>query len=85
LKDNETIKRLIKISEGWYAIAEKDGKLYFNDLRFGVYDLSAEDLNFAFSYQLITTADGLTIKEAERDKDAMKSVLGNLWARIWGN
>lgn len=86
LKNSTNVNRLIRIAEGWYAISEKEGELYFNDLRFGVYDMTAEDLSFVFSYRLVETPQGdITITEAERDTDAVKTVFGNLWARIWGN
>lgn len=84
-RNSETIERLDKISNGWYAIEKRDGDLYYNDLRFGVYDLDAKDLRFVFSYQLIPEGDGLEIREAERDPEAMKQVLASLWSRIWGN
>ena len=84
-RNSETIERLDKISNGWYAIEKRDGELYYNDLRFGVYDLDAKDLRFVFSYQLIPEGDGLEIREAERDPEAMKQVLVSLWSRIWGN
>ena len=84
-RNSETIERLDKISNGWYAIEKRDGELYYNDLRFGVYDLDAKDLRFVFSYQLIPAGDDLKIQEAERDPEAMKQVLASLWDRIWGN
>ena len=85
LRNSETIERLDKISNGWYVIEKRDGDLYYNDLRFGVYDLGAKDLRFVFSYQLIPAGDDLKIQEAERDPEAMKQVLASLWDRIWGN
>ena len=85
LQNSESINRLIKISEGWYAIAKIDNQLYFNDLRFGVFDMTAEDLEFVFSYKIIETNDGLTIEEAERNPEKMKTVMLGLWSRIWGN
>ena len=84
-RDSETIKRLNKISNGWYAVEKRDADLYYNDLRFGVYDLDAKDLRFVFSYQLIPTGETLEIEEAKRDPEAMKQVLKSLWDRIWGN
>ena len=86
LQNSETVKRLSTIAEGWYAIEDKEGDLYFKDLRFGTYDLNAENLSFVFSYQLIPDEfDDLTIEEAQRDPEAMKQVLYSLWNRIWGN
>jgi inner membrane protein len=85
LKNTKTIKRLAKIAEGWYAISETNGILYFNDLRFGVYDLNAEALLFAFSYKLVPSENGLQIEENKRDPEAMQTVMVSLWSRIWGN
>lgn len=85
LKNTKTVERLTKISEGWYAISETNGVLNFNDLRFGVYDLNAETLRFAFSYKLLPSENGLRIEEAKRDPEAMKTVMVSLWTRIWGN
>lgn len=85
LANTNTVSRLVKISEGWYAMTKKDGVLYFNDLRFGVYDLTSEQLDFAFSYRLLQDKNGLKIEEKERDPEAMKTVMFSLWERIWGN
>jgi len=85
LINTKTIKRLAKIAEGWYAIGETNGFLYFNDLRFGVYDLNAQALNFAFSYKLLPNKNGFNIEEKKRDPQAMKTVLISLWKRVWGN
>ncbi|WP_031427429.1 metal-dependent hydrolase [Flavimarina sp. Hel_I_48] len=85
LANTNTVSRLAKISEGWYAMTKKDRVLYFNDLRFGVYDLTAEQLDFAFSYRLLPDKNGLKIEEKERDPEAMKTVMFSLWERIWGN
>lgn len=85
VEDKKALSRLITISEGWYAVSKKGEQLYFNDLRFGAYDIYADTLNFAFSYKLVETKNGLTIEEPQRNSEEMKTVLGNLWNRIWGN
>src|SRR5690606_29164693 len=36
---NDEVKRMIKISQGWYSITQKDDTLFFNDLRYGVLGL----------------------------------------------
>ena len=85
-ENSKIVQRLAKIAEGWYAIEEREQHLFFNDLRFGVYDLEAENLKFVFSYQLVPNQyDKLDIIEAKRDPEAMKQVLSSLWSRIWGN
>lgn len=84
LKNDKNVQRLIKISHGWYTISEKDGFLYFNDLRFGKLNPSDEESGFAFSYKLIPE-DGTVRAEEEpkRPRDG-KQILVDLWERIKG-
>jgi inner membrane protein len=51
---------LIKISEGWYTIEEKEGKLLLNDLRFGQSSVNAANNNadFIFSFELLYDENG---------------------------
>ena len=37
--NNNKVRRLMKISEGWYTISKTNDKLFFNDLRFGLMSL----------------------------------------------
>lgn len=85
LKKEDKIKRLAKISEGWYTITEKDGTLYFNDLRFGLISLEPDETRFAFSYKLIETDDGLKVQETEKFQRDAKKLFSALWKRMWGN
>jgi inner membrane protein len=85
LKEADKIKRLIAITEGWYTITEKKGRLYFNDLRFGLMSLDPKETQFAFSYELNDDTNVLRVQETPKfRKDAEKLVL-LLWKRIWGN
>lgn len=85
LAENDQVKRLIKISEGWYTITHNDGQLLFNDLRFGLISLKPKETDFTFSYILDQSGPELEIRERPRPKIDPKSVLGSLWKRIWGN
>src|SRR5690606_18860829 len=58
LVTNENVKRMIKISKGWYSITEKNGDLFFNDLRFGVLSLKPNAQNFVFQYEISTNDVG---------------------------
>ena len=85
LADNEKVQRLEKITEGWYALDERDGQLYFNDLRFGLMSLEKGEDRFAFSYKLLPTEHGLEVEETPRSKNDGKRLLSALWQRMWGN
>ncbi|MGI0105208.1 metal-dependent hydrolase [Salinimicrobium sp. WS361] len=85
LKNDKNVQRLIDITNGWYSISEKDGFLYFNDLRFGKLNPSAEDSNFAFSYKLIPEDGSVTAEEEPKRPEDGKQILIDLWERIKGN
>ncbi|MCY2686132.1 metal-dependent hydrolase [Salinimicrobium sp. TH3] len=85
LKKDKNVQRLIEISKGWYTISEKDGFLYFNDLRFGKLNPSDEDSNFAFSYKLIPEEGTIRAEEEPKSPDDGKQILLDLWERIKGN
>ncbi len=85
LSDNETIKRLIKITKGWYTITNKHDQLYFNDLRFGVLSLEEKEPTFAFSYKISNKNNIISITEVPKNKKQAKKLLSDLWIRIWGN
>ncbi len=85
LKSNDKVERLITIAEGWYTITETDGKLYFNDLRFGLISLDPKETKFAFSYELKREGNELSVQERPKYRADAKRLLGALWERIWGN
>jgi inner membrane protein len=85
LKSNDRIKRLIQITEGWYTISEKNGQLYFNDLRFGLISMDETDTQFAFSYKLVPNGEDIIVEEMPKFKRDAKRLLASLWLRIWGN
>lgn len=85
LKDNDKIKRLIKIAEGWYVISTQNKQLYFNDLRFGLMSLDPKEKDFAFKYQLTNAKGNLEILETPRSVGDARNLLSALWNRIWGN
>ncbi|MFS4416804.1 metal-dependent hydrolase [Maribacter sp. 2307ULW6-5] len=85
LAAHDKVKRLIAISEGWYAITQKEGRLFFNDLRFGMLSLDAGEEQFAFSYELQPTANGVLVTEVPKFRGDAKRLLAALWDRIWGN
>jgi len=85
LKDEDKVKRLIKIAEGWYTAVEKDGQLYFNDLRFGLMTMDPNEEQFVFSYSLTYQNQELQVHETSKFDTDRHRLLRQLWHRIWGN
>lgn len=85
LRQEDKVKRLIKISNGWFIISQQDGEIFFNDLRFGVLDAESEVPNFVFTYKLNTKNDQLEVEEVKRKPAEAKKLLLGLGQRILGN
>jgi inner membrane protein len=86
LKEQENVKRMIAITEGWYTISKKDEQLYFNDLRFGLLSLTPKADNFVFQYKLEVDAQNeVEFIEATKDQREGKKLLLDLWTRLQGN
>lgn len=86
LVEDERVKRMISISEGWYTITEKNGNLYFNDLRFGLLSLKPNSENFVFQYKIDTDNFGqVQFIEEPKDRRDGKKLLFELWTRLKGN
>ncbi|MGY5847876.1 metal-dependent hydrolase [Salegentibacter sp. HM20] len=85
-KDKRNVQRLIKISEGWYTISEKEGELYFNDLRFGTLDpIPRADSEFAFNYKLVEENGEIMAEETPKTRGDAKELLAQLGERVMGN
>ncbi len=85
LKNEDKIKRLIAIAEGWYIISKKEDQLYFNDLRFGLMSLDPNETNWAFSYLLQKQDGNIRVTETPKFRRDAQRLLSLLWDRIWGN
>ncbi len=84
--EKPNVKRLIAISEGWYTISEKEGEIYFNDLRFGTLSpIARVDADFAFSYKLVEEEGEIKAIETEKTRGDAKELLSQLGTRILGN
>lgn len=81
IKDSN-INRLKEISENQYIITENKYGLVFNDLRFGLLKNTDSDVQFAFSYQLIPSKNGYSVKEIPKDKRDGMQLLKNIWLRL---
>jgi inner membrane protein len=85
LVTNDKVIRLIAIAEGWYTISRIKEKLLFNDLRFGLLSLKPDETKFAFTYELESNKNGLTVIEMPKKPSDADGLLLGLWNRILGN
>lgn len=85
LAADDKVLRLIDIAEGWYTVSQQGGKLFFNDLRFGLLSLKKNEKRFAFSYELRQGPEGLQVLEMPKRPADAKGLLESLWRRILGN
>jgi len=86
LIQNEKVKHMISISEGWYIISKEKDTLFFNDLRFGLLSLTPKSENFVFKYKMqIDNLGHVDFIEAPKDSRDGKKLLSELWIRLKGN
>lgn len=85
IENDKTITQLKRISEGWYIITTKKGKLYFNDLRFGMLNDDPKNPEFSFSYELRNNNGKISAHEVDNKgrREGVK-LLKRLWERIGG-
>lgn len=70
---NRNINRLKKICEGQFVITRNSNGLVFNDLRFGLLRKNADDVQFAFSYQLKQEKEGIVVEVLPKERrDGLK-------------
>ena len=85
LAHHDKVKRLIKLTKGWYTVSQIEGKLYFNDLRFGLLSTDVTKQDYVFSFLLDETGDELIITENKKRPEDAAELLGSLWQRVKGN
>jgi inner membrane protein len=85
LSEDEKVKRLIDITQGWYTISEKEDGIYLNDLRFGKMSVDQSVEKYAFSFLIEKENDKVKITEEPKNTDDAKNLLSDLWKRIKGN
>jgi inner membrane protein len=91
LQGEPAIRILRHVSEDWFQIVERGGRLHFNDLRFGTgWEWAGDTETMAFSYRLIPAAESGSGRmevehlqlRVERGRDGER--LRALWARMMG-
>lgn len=83
--ENDKVKRLSKLTNGWFTVSKKADTLYFNDLRFGVLSTDTKSTDYVFSYQLKGLPEKLLIVENRKRPEDGKQLLIDLWQRVKGN
>jgi len=85
LAENDKIKRLMQLTNGFYTITQTEGELYFNDLRFGTLSVDPNNQQYVFSFLLEGDKENLTITENRKRPEDAQKMMGELWQRIKGN
>jgi inner membrane protein len=86
LIENETVKRMMAISEGWFTINQVGEKLFYNDLRFGLFSTEPQSQDFVFKYEIFENNDGnVSFIEQKKRPDDGKKLITSLWTRLKGN
>lgn len=85
LKEEEKVQRLIKITQGWYTVSEREDGIYLNDLRFGMMSVDQSVEKYAFSFKLEKENNELIVTEEPKNTSEAKKLMSDLWKRIKGN
>ncbi len=85
LKDEKPVQRMMAITQNWFTITQKNGDLYFNDLRFGLLSTTTGAQNFVFQYKISQDRNGnVLFTEVKKDTRDGKKLLLQLWQRVKG-
>ncbi|MEI6817508.1 MAG: metal-dependent hydrolase [Bacteroidota bacterium] len=83
---DERIQKLIRFSQGYYCITQKDSIKYFHDLRFGqTGKFDSKDAPFVFSYALGKSDDTKMSLQKGRFQGSLSETFSNLYSRIKGH
>jgi inner membrane protein len=78
-------KKLIRFSQDYYCITQKDNINYFHDLRFGQFDgWNKADAPFTFSYRLGQDNEGEVFLQRRRFQGSISELFSSLMERIKG-
>ncbi|MES2627452.1 MAG: metal-dependent hydrolase [Bacteroidota bacterium] len=80
LAGNDKILRLDHLTRGWYVIEKKDGKLYFDDVRFGQVGFGNDPRSIVASRELIEKDGNLEL--VQRQPEFRGEDFGKLFKRI---
>jgi inner membrane protein len=85
IRNEPHVKRLLKITKGWYVVREKEDTLLLCDLRFGEFEEGSDQ--FVFTHQLVKEGDEWIVHQVD-PKFSFSDIpvfMGVLFERIRGN
>jgi inner membrane protein len=85
LATNDKVQRLIKLTNGWFTITQKEGVLSLNDLRFGQLSINTSSKDYVFSFSLEEVEDYVIKTENRKRPEDGGRIVKELWERIKGN
>src|SRR5690606_37199236 len=86
VQSEKVIRQLQWISEGWWLITQNEGKMFLNDIRFGLLSSDRKNPDYSFSYELVKQNNSiLAFEVANKSKGRVKELLTDLWERVKGN
>jgi len=84
-KGLKSVQNLLRFSQGYYCVEERDGAVLFNDMRFGQEDGWLDvKAPFVFSFDITQERPGMLRVQKERFKTLRKESLALLYTRIRG-
>jgi inner membrane protein len=84
MANEDVVKRLIKMSNGWYNVEIAGDTTLFYDLRFGQKGMSDDPKSFVYCYQLYYQNNTLEATQVKADFKGAKEGLRQLWERLKG-
>lgn len=81
--DDESLRKLITFTKGYYHVNEDDGGLYLADLRFGRAGID-ENADYIFKFYLKDVDGELIIEQSERSREIDNSAFTSFINRISG-
>ncbi len=83
--ENEKIKQLSALTDGWYSLEASEDGIIFNDLRFGQRTGWIDEKgDFVFSYLIHFKNGQIQIDEIEKSMEDGKAIAAALWNRTLG-
>ena len=85
MKNESFVKRVIKLSQGWYLVVRDGDKTYINDMRFGQMGMGDDPNSFVFSHECWYEDGILKLKQRKPHFDNVGASLAATFRRIGGN
>ena len=84
MANEDVVKRLIKLSDGWYLVVKEGDKINFNDMRFGQTEMNSDPNSFVFSHTLWYDNGKLQIKKRDPSFKNVGAAFKSFMVRIGG-